>query len=222
MSDSLIGLVGEDYVIVAAETGHARSIIKMKGDEDKIMQLDKYKLLAASGESGDRVHFCEYIKRNVNLFEFRHGYPMSVNAAANFTRTQLAEALRSQPYQTNLLFAGFDAPDTNNPKPELRHSGGPSLYFIDYLASLQKIDFAGQGYTGYFVLSIMDRYYKKGMKYEEGMQLVEMCIQQMQNRFLLDQSSWIVKVITKDGVKVVRNDAAQKSKDYTLNDITDS
>ena len=39
---------------------------------------------------------------------------------------------------------------------------GPSLYFLDYLASLIKVPFAVHGYGGFFTLSIMDRYYKKG------------------------------------------------------------
>lgn len=49
----------------------------------------------------------------------------------------------------NLLIAGVDAE-------------GPSLYFLDYLASLVKMPFAVHGYGAMFTLSIMDKYYQKG------------------------------------------------------------
>eukprot|EP00971_Amphidinium_carterae_P136968 2714324-Amphidinium_carterae.1 len=37
------------------------------------------------------------------------GYPLTTKAAANFTRNELAHALRSGPYQVDLLVAGIDA-----------------------------------------------------------------------------------------------------------------
>ena len=41
----------------------------------------------------------------------------------------LAKALRSSPYMVNLLLAGVD------------ENGEPSLYFMDYLASMVKVKF---------------------------------------------------------------------------------
>ena len=45
-------LTGKDYVLVAADTTSARSIVKMKVDEDKIKTLSPHLLMAYSGESG--------------------------------------------------------------------------------------------------------------------------------------------------------------------------
>ena len=45
-------LTGKDYVIVAADTTAARSIVKMKADEDKIKTLSPHLLMAYSGEPG--------------------------------------------------------------------------------------------------------------------------------------------------------------------------
>ena len=39
-----------------------------------------------------------------------------------------------KPYQVNILFAGFD------------EKAGPSLYWMDYLATLHKMNIAGNGY----------------------------------------------------------------------------
>ena len=54
-----------------------------------------------------------------------------------------------RPKYVNILMAGVD-------------DGGPSLFFLDYLASLIKVPFAVHGYGGMFTLSIMDRHYRKG------------------------------------------------------------
>lgn len=45
-------LTGKGYVIVAADTTAARSIVKMKIDEDKIKALSPHLLMAYSGEPG--------------------------------------------------------------------------------------------------------------------------------------------------------------------------
>lgn len=38
---------------------------------------------------------------------------------------------------------------------------GPSLYYLDYLATLHKMDFSALGYASFFVLSTLDRHWKK-------------------------------------------------------------
>jgi 20S proteasome alpha/beta subunit len=40
--------------------------------------------------------FAEYIEKNVKLYTFRNGIELNPEAAANFTRNELAQALRSR------------------------------------------------------------------------------------------------------------------------------
>ena len=53
--DISFALTGKGYVIVAADTTAARSIVKMKVDEDKIKVLSPHLLMAYSGEPGESV-----------------------------------------------------------------------------------------------------------------------------------------------------------------------
>ena len=53
---------------------------------------------------------------------------------------ELATALRKGPFQANLLLAGFDAKE------------GASLYYIDYLGSMQRVETGAHGYGSYFTL----------------------------------------------------------------------
>ena len=50
--ETSFALTGKGYVIIAADTTAARSIVKMKVDEDKIKVLGPHLLMAYSGEPG--------------------------------------------------------------------------------------------------------------------------------------------------------------------------
>lgn len=185
----LIGIQGPDFVLVAADNIAASSIIQMKHDYDKMFKLSEKILLLCVGEAGDTVQFAEYIQKNVQLYKMRNGYELSPSAAANFTRKNLAEYLRSRtPYHVNLLLAGYDDAD------------GPSLFYMDYLSSLAKTPFAAHGYGAFLTLSILDRHYKPDLTREEAVDLLKMCIAELNRRFILNLPSFNVRVIDKEGI----------------------
>ncbi|CAA0823073.1 Proteasome subunit beta type-2-A [Striga hermonthica] len=187
--ESVFGLVGKDFAIVAADTSAVHSILVHKTNEDKIMILDSHKLMGASGETGDRVQFTEYIQKNVALYQFRNGIPLTTAAAANFTRGELATALRKNPYMVNIILAGYD------------EKTGPSMYYIDYIASLIKVDKAAFGYGSYFALSMMDRHYRPDMTVEEAIDLVDKCIIEIRSRLVVAPPNFIIKIVDKDGAR---------------------
>jgi 20S proteasome subunit beta 4 len=80
---------------------------------------------------------------------------------------------------------------------------GPSLYYMDYMASMHKMDFAAHGYGSYFTFSIFDRYYKKDMNLEQGIELMQKCIKELQQRFLVNCPNFICKVVDKNGTRIV-------------------
>mmetsp|Transcript_2331 Transcript_2331/g.3155 ORF Transcript_2331/g.3155 Transcript_2331/m.3155 type:complete len:196 (-) Transcript_2331:132-719(-) len=193
--EALIGITGKDYVIVAADASAARSIVVFKTDEDKILQLDSHKLLACSGPTGDRYQFCEFVQKNLHLHEMRTDVRMGTKAAAAWTRNELATALRKGPYQVNLLLAGYDK------------GSGPSLFFMDYMASMAEVPFGAHGYASNFVLSTMDRYWKKGMTLAEGKDVLKKCLHEIRTRFLVSLPAFSIKVITETGVEVITEDS---------------
>ncbi|KAK2647060.1 hypothetical protein Ddye_022255 [Dipteronia dyeriana] len=187
--ECVFGLVGNGFSILVADTSAVHSILVHKSNEDKIMVLDSHKLIAASGESGDRVQFTEFIQKNVSLYQFRNGIPLTTAAAANFTRGELATALRKSPYMVNILMAGFDK------------ETGPSLYYLDYIATLHKVDKAAFGYGSYFALSMMDRHFRSGMSVEEAIDLVDKCIIEIRSRLVVAPQNFVIKIVDKDGAR---------------------
>ena len=83
------------------------------------------------------VQFAEFIQANISLYTMRNDSELSPAAVTNFVRGELARSLRSRkPYMVNLLLGGVD-PITNT----------PSLYWVDYLASLAPVPYAAHGYA---------------------------------------------------------------------------
>jgi 20S proteasome subunit beta 4 len=92
------------------------------------------------------VQFAEFIQANIQLYSMRNGMELSPAATANFVRGELASALRSRrPYTVNLLLGGYD-----------NIADKPTLYWIDYLASLAPVPYAAHGYAQY--VSLMSFY----------------------------------------------------------------
>lgn len=190
--DSVFGICGKDWVIVAADTAVNRSIFTLKSDEDKIMNLNTNKVLASSGEQTDRYQFCNYIQKNLQLQAFRTGVELSVEASAQFMRNELAEALRRGPYQVNSLIGGFE-----------HTTGEAKLYWMDYLGTLQQVQKGAHGYAAYFVNSVLDNDFKKDMTLEEGIVAMKKCILELRTRFIIKQPQFIAKLVTKEGIQII-------------------
>jgi hypothetical protein len=126
--DVLFAFTGDKFAVVVSDTIAVQQIIVQKDDMEKIMDLDSHKVLGLTGPKGDCVYFGEYVQANMKLYELRNGAPLSTRACAHFVRTSLADALRSGPYQVNVLLAGYD-----------KESDEASLYFMDPYASMMKV-----------------------------------------------------------------------------------
>ncbi|KAJ7579129.1 hypothetical protein C8J56DRAFT_1110262 [Mycena floridula] len=72
-TETSFAIIGKGYDIVASDTTSARSIVKMKVDEDKIKVLSH----RLSGKPGDTVQFAEFIERNIRLYQIRNNYALS-------------------------------------------------------------------------------------------------------------------------------------------------
>lgn len=191
--DTVFGVEYEGGVILAADQSNARSILTYQSNLDKITALTSHSALGVSGPNSDLVNFSEYISKNLALYELSNdGLKLSTNAQANYCRGELAQALRKGPYQVNCLLGGYD-----------ESSGKGSLYWMDYLAALSKVNYGCQGYAASFCLSIMDRDWKEGLTKDEAVAIVEKCVKELQVRFLISQPNFMIKNIDKDGVSVV-------------------
>jgi len=187
----LLGITGKDFTIMAASKAAMRGATILKASDDKTRELNSHSLMAFSGEAGDTVQFAEFIQANIQLYSMRNAMELSPSATANFVRGELARALRSRkPYTVNLLLGGYD-----------KITDKPSLYWIDYLASLAPVPYAAHGYAQYYCLSILDKHHNPNIDLEQGMKILRMCTDELKRRLPIDFKGVTVKVITKEGIR---------------------
>lgn len=94
--EALIGIVGQNFVLMAADRVAARSIVVMKGAEDKFRVLSPSMAMTYAGEPGDTVQFAEFIQRNIKLYAMRNEVELGTEAASHFIRRSLADSLRTK------------------------------------------------------------------------------------------------------------------------------
>jgi len=49
----------------------------------------------------------------------------------------------------------------------------------------------------------LDRFYKKDLTQEEGIKIIKLCIQELATRFLVNRTGFVIKLVDKDGVRVI-------------------
>ncbi|KAL2891079.1 putative proteasome subunit beta type-4 [Ceratocystis lukuohia] len=168
----------------------------LKASDDKTRKLNNSTLMAFSGEAGDTIQFAEFIQANAHLYSMRNETDLSPFALASYVRGELASSLRSRkPYNVNLLLGGVD-PITQK----------PSLFWLDYLASLAPVPYAAHGYAQYYCLSILDKHHNPDISLEQGIKLLNMCTDELKRRLPIDFKGMTVKAVTKDGIQDIEFD----------------
>jgi 20S proteasome subunit beta 4 len=93
------------------------------------------------------------------------------------------------PYSVNIILAGFDK------------DVGASMYYIDYIATLHKIDKGAFGYGSYFCYSLMDKFYRPDMTVEEAVDLVDKCIKEIKLRLVVAPQNFAIKIVDQEGAR---------------------
>ena len=196
--DCTFAIPGDDFILLANDKSVMRSIMKLQDCDVKTIKLTDHQLLLCLGEQFDRKNFSKLIKCNLELYNYQNGNRLNTEEVASYVRSQLAESIRRNPYQANVLIAGYD-------------NDGPKLYWLDYLGSIVRVAKAAHGYGAYFLYGLMDNYYKKGFNYNDGVDVIKKCIKELKTRFLVNTCEFDVFKITKDGIEDVSEQFKEKN-----------
>lgn len=192
--DTLIGLQGEDFVLLAADPVLSRSLTLLHSHHDKLPPLGSHHCLALGGP----VYFAEIISEVLGaekrLFEKRLRRPLSTRAVAAMARNLFLE-YKGLPVR--MLVAGWEEVGTGTgammeeeggPTWERAGGGGeeeeggtdaegerecrqkkgrPCLYWLDSLGALQKLPYAAHGEASVFLTGLLDQQYHQ-LEDEEG------------------------------------------------------
>jgi 20S proteasome alpha/beta subunit len=187
--DTVIAISGKGFAICAIDTLNLKSILVTKNNLNKFIEIGKNKFLAVSGYPGDVLQFTDFLQKTIQLYTLKTGLALTTRSVANCLRKELSECLRKNPLNINLTLLGFDK------------IYGPSLYFIDYLGSLQRMDFCVQGHSSLILSSFLDRYFREKMSLREAIEIIKKCSNILKKRFLISQSRLLVKIVDAEGCK---------------------
>merc|ERR1712093_692726 len=144
----------------------------IKHDEDKVIPIDSHRLMVVAGEESERLQLSQLIVANVKLYALRNGTSLTTKAVAKYIRSELATALRKSSYHINLLIAGYD------------DGVGPSLYYLDFLATIHMMNVAGFGYGANFVLSMIDKLWKPDLTQHDALLVMRKGIDELKQRLV--------------------------------------
>ncbi|KAH8238670.1 hypothetical protein KR038_011691 [Drosophila bunnanda] len=188
--ETILGIKGPDFVMLASDTMQAKSLIFMKDDQSKVHRLSDFNMMAAVGDGGDTLQFTDYISKNLHLYKIANGYHLSARAAAHFTRRHLADYIRTNTrYQVAMLLAGYDATE------------GPDLHYIDSLGAAQSINHAGHGWGSMFCGSILQRFWHENLTQPEAFCILRKCVVEIQKRLIINQRNFEVFVVDSKGMR---------------------
>ncbi|EDW77562.1 uncharacterized protein Dwil_GK24489 [Drosophila willistoni] len=188
--ETILGIKGRDFVMLASDTMQAKSLIFMKDDQSKIHRLSDFSMMATVGDGGDTIQFSDYISKNLHLYKISNGYHLSPKAAAHFTRKNLADYLRTNTrYQVAMLLAGYD------------ESEGPDLHYIDSYGASQSINHAGHGWGSIFCGSILQRYWHQQLTQQEAYEILKKSVIEIQKRLIINLRNFDVYVVDKSGMR---------------------
>ena len=181
--------------ILAVETTVSHSIMKLKQNHNKTFKLNSHTILSLSGDIADRDHFGNFVQRNIDYFRFKNNNRRgSVRRAAEFTRGQLAEAIRKSQKNVKPLVIGYD------------DRKGAQIYYIDEYGCFADVTHAAQGYCSYFLLGLMKNEYRPAMTEEEAGVVIQKCIAALKNRVLITPDHFDFYRADKNGLVKLNKD----------------
>jgi 20S proteasome subunit beta 4 len=185
---SSIGIRGRNFAMVAADTVFARSVVLMKNDQDKFSTIDNRIVMASTGDQGDAFRTSLFIAEKARFDALQNGIELSPRVLAHMYQGRVQGSLRERPLTTSTLIGG-------------RTGDEYDLWFVDNYGAISSVPFYASGYASYFLYGIFDREYREDISLEEGVEILQKCVDLMKERILLDLDRFILKIVTGQGIE---------------------
>ncbi|MCO5607083.1 hypothetical protein L7F22_061275 [Adiantum nelumboides] len=199
------GITGKGYTIIASDSNAARSIIKMKGDEDKMKELSKHLVMAYNGEAvhGEEPEALWHPVSSVGLtLEQSRGssqLPLQKPRRASTKGSRQLDSIAAR-----IVAALPKAIPGQSAPRRLRRA---LLVACPLLARLPRDTRRGAFCCSRLWRALhsqhMDRFHRPDMSLEEGIDLLRMCIGELKKRFIVDLGQWTVRIVDRDGIRLV-------------------
>jgi len=191
-----VGMICKDGVVLAAEKKSTMGYLVASKESQKIIPLGNHVAMTIAGASGDAQSLARYMKAEIKLFEIQNQRRITVKGAATLLSNILQNGRWSfVPYMVQLILAGYD-------------ENGPSIFSLDPIGSVEEEKkFFSTGSGSPMALGVLEDSYKEGLSTEEGSKIALKSIKAAIERDIGSGGKGIdVAIITKDGIKVNKNE----------------
>ncbi|CAE8734989.1 unnamed protein product [Polarella glacialis] len=138
-----LGVSGEDYVVVAADTRLSSGYRIHTRNCSKVTQLTDKCVIASCGMKSDAITLHKHLKAKIVMYEHQHRKQPSVTAIAQMLSTTLYYK-RFFPYYTFNVLCGVD------------HEGKGATYHYDAIGSFERCPYTTSGSGSKLVMGVLD------------------------------------------------------------------
>jgi proteasome beta subunit len=188
-----LGILGKDFVILAAERKATMGYLVASKHTKKILQLTEQAAMTIAGNVGDAQALERYVKAEIKLYELEESKRMNIKSMATLV-ANILYARSYYPYYVQLLIGGYDS--------------APKLFSFDPSGSMvEEKDYFSTGSGSVMALGVLEDKYKEGMDLESVKKLAVRSIRAAIERDIASGGSGIdVAVITQKGFTMLSDD----------------
>lgn len=185
-----LGIVGKDFVVLAAERKATMGYLVASKHTKKILQLADQAAMTIAGSVGDAQALERYVKAEIKLFELEETRKMNIKSIATLV-ANILYARSYYPYYVQLLIGGYD--------------GEPRLFSFDPSGSVvEEKEYFSTGSGSVMALGVLEDKYKEGIDLESAKKLAVRAVKAAIERDIASGGSGIdVVVMTQRGFSML-------------------
>ena len=199
-----VGMVYKDGVVMATEHRATMGTLIAHKKTQKLIRISDNIGMTTAGLVGDAQILARYLSAEVELYNLKRDYTMSIKAASTLMANILS-GRRYMPYWVQLLIGGVD-------------DEGGHVYSLDAAGGSIPDDYTTTGSGSPYVYGVMEDHYKTGMTETDSVDLAVRGLNAAIKRDAASGNGMDIAVIKKGGWKAItQNDIDKRLKKLGLN-----
>ncbi len=188
-----VGMKFKDGVALAADKRATTYKIETDG-MTKLFNVSKYAVSTVAGEAASAQLFMRYLQSESKLLELKKERTVRISEIAAILNSMQYNALRSTGSVVASILGGYDDKE------------GISLYDLSPDGVISDHEsYLSDGSGSLYTKSLLDTEYKENMSEKEVLELIKKCYKVAFKNDNASGGGYIVRIVTKDGIKEVEN-----------------
>ncbi|ABL77716.1 archaeal proteasome endopeptidase complex subunit beta [Thermofilum pendens] len=184
-----VGLVGKDFVVLAADRRATAGYFIANKQTWKIVEIDSHIAATIAGTVGDAQQLVDRLRVEARYYKTITGDSMPVKSVATLASLILFQYRPILSVQ--MLIGGVD-------------SDGPSLFSVDWLGTVTREKYTATGSGSPYAVSLLEHEYREDLSLEEAVNLAVKAVNIALARDPGSGEGVDIATITKEGIRMKR------------------